>query len=87
MSGVFFFSNISDFTWIAFGIGTSVIELTTSIALRNVDFREVANTCNLNIFGCLDKVNAFESLIRDNASTSAGLGAVSDGDAFRVTNG
>ena len=45
-------------------IGTPVVQLTTRVALGDIDFGEVADTSYLNIFGGLNKVNTFKCTVR-----------------------
>jgi len=68
-------------------VSTTVIELTSSIALLDVQLGEIANTSDLNVARSLDEVNTLECAVGDGTSTTAGLGAPSDSLVLRVADG
>ena len=68
-------------------ISTSVVQFTTRITLRDIDLGEVANTGYLNIFGGPDKVNTFQGTVREGSSATTTFGAVSNFNAFGITDG
>jgi len=72
---------------IALAVGTSVVQFTTRITLGDVDFGEVSNTCDLNVFAGLYKVNTTKGAIRHGTCAATGLGAVGDCVTLNVTNG
>jgi hypothetical protein len=74
-------------TRVALAVSTTVVEFSSRITLGNVHLSEVANTSDLDIFSGLDEVDTLEGSVRDGAGSTAGLGAVRNGDALHVANG
>jgi len=62
------------------------VELTTSITGRDIDLGKVADTSDLDIIRCLDKVNTLQGSVGNSASSTARLGAPRDFDTLGVTN-
>lgn len=62
------------------------VKLSTSVSLTDIHLCEIANTSDLNIIGCLDKMNAFEGAVGDDASSTAGFSAPGDLFTFGVAD-
>ena len=72
---------------VAVAVGAVVVEFASLIAVRDVDFGEVALAGDLDVLGSLHKVDACESALGHHAGTMAGLRAVGDHLAFGVADG
>jgi len=73
--------------WKKHTISTPVVQFTSRVALGDVDFGEIADTGNLDIFRGLDEVDTLEGAVGDGAGATAGFGTVGDVNALGVTNG
>jgi hypothetical protein len=68
-------------------ISTPVVQFTSGVTLGDVDFGEIADTGNLDVFRGLDKMDTLEGAVGDGAGATAGLGTVGDVNALGITNG
>ena len=68
-------------------ISTPVVQFTSRVPLGDVDFGEIADTGDLDVFRGLDEMDTLEGSVGDGAGATAGLGTVGDGNALGVTNG
>lgn len=62
------------------------VKLATLVALGDVDAREVADTSDLDVVGCLDEVRAGDGPLWHDTRSVAGLDAPGDLDALGVTD-
>lgn len=67
-------------------VRTVRVELAALVALRDVDFREVAHTSDLNVVRSLDEVRASDGALGHDACAVAGLDTPGDLDALRVAD-
>ena len=71
---------------VAVAVGAVVIEFASLVAVRDVDFGEVALAGDLDVLGGLHEVDACESALGHHTGAMAGLRAVGDHLAFSVAD-
>ena len=62
------------------------VQLPALVARRDVDLREVSNTGDLDVIGCLDKVRALDGTRGHDARAVPALHTPRDLDALRVAD-
>ena len=62
------------------------VELATFVSLGDIEQRQIPNTSDLNIVGCLDEVGTRDRAVRNEARAIAWLDAPSNLDALRVSD-
>jgi len=68
-------------------IGTPVVQLSTRVSLPNIHFREIPNTCDLDVVRGFDEVNTAQGTIRYDTGSATSFGAPSNFLTFRVADG
>lgn len=63
------------------------VELPSLVALRDVDLRQIADTCDLDVVRCLYEVNALQRAVRNGTCTATRLGAPGDLFTLGVADG
>jgi len=72
---------------VAIAISSVGVKLSSSIALLNVDFGEVAHASHLHVIGSLDEVHAFKSSRGESPSAPTGFGTPCHFNTFGVSDG